>query len=410
LVCEKSELFASVCAIARALPLYHTKTAATKEKNVTVEFYVVDAESKSPTAHDIQAFTTVSGGVRMAARIVDTPCADMHTDKFIEEVRRVGTEVNAEVLVIQGEELRERGFGGIYNVGKAATNAPALAVLSHRPAGATATIAWVGKGIVFDTGGLCIKTKTGMCGMKRDCGGAAGVLGAFYTAVKMGFSENLHALFCLADNAVGPNSLRPDDIITMYSGKTVEINNTDAEGRLVLGDGVAYAQKDLKADVIVDMATLTGASGIATGRYHASIVTNSENWELYGVKAGQSSGDLVHPMLYCPELHFNEFASTLADIKNSVADRSNAQASCAGLFIASHIGFDYSGVWFHIDMAYPVSVGERATGYGVALLSTLFGRFSSSEIIQSIAPSVVLCDAMETDIENSDSVKKMKVT
>lgn len=116
-----------------------------------------------------------------------------------------------------------------------------------------------------------------MPGMKRDCGGAAGILGAFYAAVKLvrcvfprpgpvatnlalqGFSQRLHAVFCLAENAVGPHATRPDDIHTLYSKKTVEINNTDAEGRLVLGDGVAYARRDLKAEWVVDMATLTGA-------------------------------------------------------------------------------------------------------------------------------------------------------
>ena len=98
-----------------------------------------------------------------------------------------------------------------------------------------------------------------MPGMKRDCGGAAAILGAFRLAVSSGFNQNLHAIFCLAENSVGPLATRPDDIHTLYSGRTVEINNTDAEGRLVLADGVAYAQKDLKADIILDMATLTGA-------------------------------------------------------------------------------------------------------------------------------------------------------
>jgi probable aminopeptidase NPEPL1 len=101
--------------------------------------------------------------------------------------------------------------------------------------------------------------KTAMPGMKRDCGGAAGILGAFYLAVKQGFSQNLHAVFCMAENAVSDRATRPDDIHTLYSGKTVEINNTDAEGRLVLSDGVVYANRDLKANVIVDMCTLTGA-------------------------------------------------------------------------------------------------------------------------------------------------------
>nr|KAG5695565.1 hypothetical protein BaRGS_033987 [Batillaria attramentaria] len=263
----------------------------------------------------------------------------------------------------------------------------------------------VGKGIVYDTGGLCIKSKTGMCGMKRDCGGAAGVLGAFYAAVKLGFRQNLHAVLCLAENAVGPTAQRPDDIVTIYSGRTVEINNTDAEGRLVLGDGVAYAQKDLKCDTIVDMATLTGAQGIATGKYHAGVVTNSEDMELACVRAGQNSGDLVHPLPYTPELHFSEFASVMADMKNSVAERSNAQVSCAGLFIHSHIGFDFPGVWLHIDMAAPVYVGERSTGYGVALLNTLFGSMSGNTLLQSIAPGS-LCNG--TDGQDGNAPKKIR--
>ena len=178
--------------------------------------------------------------------------------------------------IIRDQELNERGFGGIYGVGKGALHPPALAVLSHKPKGATQTIAWVGKGIVYDTGGLSIKGKTAMPGMKRDCGGAAGILGAFYAAVKQGFDQNLHAVFCLAENAVSDRSTRPDDVHILYSGRSVEINNTDAEGRLVVSDGVVYADRDLKANIIVDMCTLTGAQGISTGRYHAACLTNSE--------------------------------------------------------------------------------------------------------------------------------------
>jgi probable aminopeptidase NPEPL1 len=222
-------------------------------------------------------------------------------------------------MVIEGENLNNQGFGGLYNVGKAAINSPKLVVLSHLNPKARRTIAWVGKGIVFDTGGLQIKSKAGMPSMKVDCGGAAAVLGAFYTAVKLGFEDNLHGVFCLAENAVGPNSYRPDDIIQLYSGKTVEINNTDAEGRLVLGDGVAYASKDLKADIVVDIATLTGAQGIATGKYHCAVLTNCEKWETSCVDVGKVCGDLCFPLIYAPEFHFNEFNSEVADMKNSAA-------------------------------------------------------------------------------------------
>ncbi|GIY27675.1 probable aminopeptidase NPEPL1 [Caerostris extrusa] len=188
---------------------------------------------------DLDCLKAAKNAIRTTARIIDTPCNEMHTDAFLEEITLIGNSLGIKPVIIRGEELKQKGFGGLYNVGKAAEHPPALAILSHTVKDAKETIAWVGKGIVFDTGGLFIKSRSSMPGMKRDCGGAAGILGAFYVAVKMGFKENLHAIFCLAENSVGPLAMRPDDIITLYSGKTVEVNNTDAEGRLVLGDGVS---------------------------------------------------------------------------------------------------------------------------------------------------------------------------
>lgn len=160
----------------------------------------------------------------------------------------------------------------------------------------------------------------------------------------------MSAALCLAENSVSAEAMRVDDVIQLYSGKTVEVNNTDAEGRLVLGDGVAYAKKDLKSEIIVDLATLTGAQKIATGKYHAAIVTNNEDYENLFIKAGKFSGDLLAPLPFTPELHFSEFKSDVADMKNSVSDGGNAGASCAGLFIFSHIGFDWEGIWVHVDL------------------------------------------------------------
>jgi probable aminopeptidase NPEPL1 len=401
MVCQESEAFASACAIARAYPLFNEKRisndsgegkelAYVKARTVTVEFLLAGVDKgKKLMSGSEKAMTAAAAGIRLAAKIVDAPCNLMHTDIFLEHIRAVGKRVGIEPLIIQGENLDQNGFGGIYGVGKAAVHQPALAVLSHTPKGATKTIAWAGKGIVYDTGGLCIKDRLHMVGMKRDCGGAAAILGAFEAAVTLGFNENLHAIFCLAENAVGPIATRPDDIHTLYSGKTVEINNTDAEGRLVLGDGVAYARKDLNADVVVDMATLTGAQGISTGRYHAAVLTNNEEWEHSSTVAGKRSGDLVFPLPYSPELHFGEFNSAVADMKNSVADRSNAQSSCAGLFIHAHLGFDYPGVWVHLDIASPCHAGERATGYGVAILLTLFGQSSKNPLLQALGPQCI---------------------
>ncbi|XP_058058812.1 probable aminopeptidase NPEPL1 [Anopheles bellator] len=391
LVCEKKDLLASACAVARAFPLYSRKTsklvAAEPPPTVHVEFLLVgdDPASTEITEEDVQTLANVTVGIRLTARIVDAPCNEMNVSGFLAEVEAIAQELGIDAKTIRGTELNEKGFGGIYGVGKAALDPPALAVLSYEPEGATETVAWVGKGIVFDTGGLSIKGKTAMPGMKRDCGGAAAILGGFYTAVKSGFRQNLHAVFCLAENSVGPEATRPDDIHKLYSGSTVEINNTDAEGRLVLADGVVYADRDLKANIILDMATLTGAQGIATGKYHGAILTNSDDWEAKALEIGRRTGDLLSPVPYCPELHFSEFTSAIADMKNSVMDRGNAQVSCAGLFVGAHLGFDYGGSWLHIDMASPVHNGERATGYGVALLAGLFGEHSKARMFRDIA-------------------------
>lgn len=390
MVCERADVFASACAIARAFPIFSRRSSASRsrveKKLVTVEFVLVGQDSSPLTPKELECLNNTADGVRLAARIVDTPCNEMNTDHFLAEIKAVGTELGITPVIIRGEELKQRGFGGIYGVGKAAVHPPALAVLSHTPEAATQTIAWVGKGIVYDTGGLSIKGKTSMPGMKRDCGGAAAILGAFKATIKQGFKDNLHAVFCLAENAVGPTATRPDDIHTLYSGKTVEINNTDAEGRLVLSDGVVYASKDLGADIVLDMATLTGAQGISTGKYHAAVMTNSQEWEAACVRAGLRSGDMAHPLVYCPELHYSEFTSAVADMKNSVADRENAQSSCAGLFIGSHLGFDWPGVWVHVDIASPVHAGERATGFGVALLMALFGQASEDSMLNQVSP------------------------
>uniref|UniRef100_A0A2A4IU69 Cytosol aminopeptidase domain-containing protein n=1 Tax=Heliothis virescens TaxID=7102 RepID=A0A2A4IU69_HELVI len=187
--------------------------------------------------------------------------------------------------------------------------------------------------------------------------------------------QALHAVLCLAENAVGPLATRSLPNIARY-------------GRLVLSDGVVYASRDLKADTIVDVATLTGAQGTATGKYHAAIISNSARLESACVTAGLRSGDLAHPLPFAPELHFTEFTSCVADMKNSVADRNNAQPSCAGLFVLSHLGFDFPGHWLHVDMAAPAHCGERATGYGVSLLCVLFGSRTQSRLLRALAPQL----------------------
>lgn len=358
---------AAAASVARAFPLYTRKGGAGDARTASVALVAPEGPMAETT---LEGLAPVVDSVRLAGRLVDMPPDDLNTEAYVGEARAVAKALGCEINVILGGALADAGFGGLWGVGRAASRLPALVVLSHTPEGATETVVLAGKGIVYDTGGLSIKGKEHMPGMKADMGGSAAVLGAFQAAVSRGAKQNLHAILCLAENAVGPESIRPDDVLTMYSGRTVEVNNTDAEGRLVLADGVAYAAKHLNPDVIIDLATLTGAQLVSTGRLHAAILCNDDALEARALEAGRATGDLVHPLPWAPELFRKEFKSTVADMKNSVKDRMNAQSSCAGLFIYEHL-CDYEGPWLHIDMAGPATRDDRGTGYGVALLVRL---------------------------------------
>mmetsp|Transcript_41288 Transcript_41288/g.99464 ORF Transcript_41288/g.99464 Transcript_41288/m.99464 type:complete len:552 (+) Transcript_41288:272-1927(+) len=398
-LCEsKDHWFSVACATARVGGpfLYNRKTSSTNGAANKIDFQinvtqpinaikVVFTEAIDVTTQERFALLALS--IQLSRRLVDQPANELHTKAFMDQALDLirGME-HVSSKVIKGEELEKQGYGGLYNVGKAGPHPPALVVLSYEPptAKGNKSTVLVGKGIVFDTGGTQIKTKAGMPGMKRDMGGAASVLASFLSLVRSGTVKNqpLHAVLCLAENSVASHAMRPDDVIALHSGKTVEVNNTDAEGRLVLSDGVSNAVNHLNPQVIIDMATLTGAQGVATGKYFGALYCNDEELEQIAVAAGKTSGDLCHAMPYAPEFFRPEFSSAVADMKNSVADRANAQVSCAGQFIANHLGsyLEDGGKWVHIDMAYCVfdKKDERATGYGVGLLYSIVQSIESS--------------------------------
>ncbi|KAE9548845.1 hypothetical protein FO519_007949 [Halicephalobus sp. NKZ332] len=374
-------VLAHVAAISKSFPTYSRKTKKSFLEDIDIEVVVTD--EKKLSENDVKFLNSMGNYMRICANQVDAPCNEFNSEVFANEAAKMVDDLGADIskTIIVGEELREKGFGGIYNVGKAAIHPPIFAVFSYTPNGASKNFALVGKGIVYDTGGMQIKTKTGMPSMKHDMGGAAALLGAFCTLVKNGFKENLHCLLCIAENNISPVANKPDDIITMLSGKTVEISNTDAEGRLVLADGVYYAKHSLKADVIIDMATLTGAQSYATGKIHAGVLTNSEEWEIKAVKAGKESGDLVHPFVFAPDLHFSDLNSQVADMKNSnLGSMIGAPSAVAGLFIAAHIDFGKDLNWLHFDIASPAFNGERSTAFGVPLVCKLLGEHVEANV------------------------------
>jgi len=372
---QRSHIPALVMAVARCFPSY-SATSRTREGSLSLYVVVVGegAVGISP------ALQTAFHGVRQSAAWVDAPPNVMTPTRF-KQVALAFAKNHESVssYVVEGQRLAEMGFGGLWGVGKASPHPPALVVLDYTPEGEGpqgAPHAWLGKGITYDTGGLSLKSKTTMPSMKTDMGGAAAVLGAFMAAVSAKVSHPITAVLCVAENAVGPHATRPDDVLHMYSGKTVEVNNTDAEGRLVLADGLAWVTRHREPAWIVQLAPLTGAQGVATGRLHAGLYAEQEDAEALVVHMGRSVGELAHPLPYAPEFYFKEFHSQIADMRNSVKDRSNAQSSCAAEFIRQHKQ-DTAAAWIHLDIAAPAVRGGRGTGFGTGLLMGLVGAFQA---------------------------------
>jgi probable aminopeptidase NPEPL1 len=366
---DPAHAYALGLALAAGFPTYSATSRPSRDRTVEISF--LGPAGKPVT--DLERIRVGAEAVRRAAHWVDQPPNELSTDELVASARALADGLpGARFRSIRGEALVEAGLNGLFAVGRASARPPALVCLEWDAAPDAPRVGWVGKGIVYDTGGLSLKQKTSMPGMKNDMAGAAAVLAAFEAAVRLRAPLRLSAVLCVAENAIGPNATRPDDVVRMFSGRTVEVNNTDAEGRLVLADGLAWAASTLGPELLIDLATLTGAQSLATGLLHAGVYATSDALESRVVTAGRASGNLCHPLPFAPELFRAEFSSPVADLRNSVKNRNNAQSSCAGQFILEHLGA-YRGEWCHVDMAGPAMSGGRATGYGVALLLTLAG-------------------------------------
>ena len=366
LVDDPSHVLAQAIAVGRCFPLYNGKSKPAKAPRVQLLAIDRDGEVVRPDNHVAGTVAIV----RESAELVDTPPTELNPESMAARARALLDGLEVEIEEIVGDELLERGLGGIHAVGRAALAAPRMLIARYEGSGDESArhVALVGKGVTFDTGGLHIKPRGGMETMKCDMGGAAAVLGAFRVLVAARCPHRLSLVLCLAENAIGPASYKPDDILTLHSGKTVEINNTDAEGRLLLADGVSWAARELQADTIFNAATLTGAQLISTGVVHGAIVSNDAELEAAMIAAGRQTGDLVHPLPFAPELFKQEFSSAVADMCNSVHNRMNAQSACAAQFVYNHLeGTEVR--WMHLDLAGPAFPKDRGTGYGIAVIA-----------------------------------------
>jgi len=280
------------------------------------------------------------------------------------------------VEVLGREEIAAKEMGGLVAVSKGSAEEPKLIVLRYEGGGDGETLGLVGKGVTFDTGGISLKTPGGMHEMKMDMSGAAAVLETVRAVAELGLAVNLLAVIPSTENMPSGTAVKPGDIITQYNGKTVEVNNTDAEGRLILADALAYAIEQ-GADRVVDIATLTGAVMIALGSSHAALISNDDVFAGEVEAAATRTGELAWRLPLHPEYK--------ALMKGTVADLTNAAPKRkAGTITAASFLEEFAGEtpWAHIDIAgtaWDVGrpyTGNDASGFGVRLLTAVARAFA----------------------------------
>ncbi|HLS49167.1 MAG TPA: leucyl aminopeptidase family protein, partial [Actinomycetaceae bacterium] len=329
---------------------------------------------------DAQAERAVAAGQRSAAATCEArwlaaiPSNIKNPQWLAEQAERLGAGIDhLTVTVHDAAWLRRNGFGALLAVGGGSASDPRLVVLDYDPPGAAGdTVALVGKGITFDTGGLSIKPRDAMIGMKTDMGGAAAVLAAAVAAAQSGVTRRFVAVLPLAENAVSGSSYRPGDVVTAWDGTTIEVTNTDAEGRMVLADALAWTVATHRPATIIDVATLTGAITLGLGRGHAGLYATSDELAEELTSAGAASGDHLWRMPLVEDYRAS-LESPVADLcHQSTVPHVGGGSITAALFLQHFVG---DTMWAHLDIAGAgrtpkarADSPEGPTGFGAALL------------------------------------------
>ena len=347
---------------------YRTKLAETAKPSVT-EFVVVCAPDDATAVW--QGLEAVAAGTALTKELVSEPANVIYPESFVERCLHL-KELGVEITVLDDKQMTELGMGALLGVAQGSVRPAKLLVMKwDGTAGAQEKpVVFVGKGVTFDTGGISIKPAAGMEDMKWDMGGAGAVAGTMKALAGRKAKAHVVGICGLVENMPDGNALRPGDIVTSMSGQTIEVINTDAEGRLVLCDALHWAQETYKPDTIIDLATLTGAIIISLGKEHAGLFSNSDELSDQLLAAGKASGDKLWRMPVGPA-YDKLIDSPIADIKN-VGPR-DAGSITAAQFLQRFIK---DGVkWAHLDIAGTVwadkdgpTWAKGATGYGVKLL------------------------------------------
>ncbi len=355
---------------------YRTTEKPDKKPSVTLVRIAVDDPSAAAKVYE-----TLSGlgdAVVFARDLVSEPANILYPEEFARRVNKLA-DLGLEVEILGEREMAALGMGALLGVGQGSVRESQLAVLQWRGATdpAAQPIAFVGKGVCFDTGGISLKGAEGMEEMITDMGGAAAVAGAMAALAARKAKVNAVGILGLVENMPDGNAQRPGDVVTTMSGQTVEVINTDAEGRLVLADALWYCQNRFKPKLMIDLATLTGAIIISLGKDLAGLFSNDDTLAANLLAASKSSGDALWRMPMPPQYE-KQIESNVADMKN-VGTRHGGSITAA-LFIQKFV----NGLpWAHLDIAptawKPAStvptIPNGATGFGVRLLDRLVAEF-----------------------------------
>lgn len=385
LVCERKELVGEAVAAA-LLSLYRTDTyRSEKDKDTPADpgrltLFFTEQETPDEEHRAARIAEAEAAGVILAQNLSNGPANHITPTVLAEEAQKLARAHSFTCTVMDGQEIQERGMGALWAVSRGAKQDPRFIILEHCPGDRKNDdpLIIIGKGITFDSGGISLKPAAKMHEMKSDMGGAAAVLGFFAALGAMPDADEMPRVVGLVptcENMPDGNATRPGDVITTLSGKTVEILNTDAEGRLILSDALCYAQQEWTPAAVIDLATLTGACVVALGDYGTGLFTEDKKLRHAIMDAAEATGDLVWPL---PMWDFYD-----ANIKSDVADMTNTGpreggAINAALFLRRFV--EKSTRWVHLDIAGPGYVVKPSplhpvpggTGVGVRLLCRLF--------------------------------------
>jgi leucyl aminopeptidase len=337
---------------------YRTETPSTKAAPERITVCAPTAR-KGSVKRAVSAADVISAAVGQVRDLVNTAPVDLTPDAFATAIRRAAADTSVRVEIFDENKLARQGYGGILAVGQGSAHPPRLVRMVYRPAKARigAHLGLVGKGVTFDSGGLSLKPPTGMITMKCDMAGAATVAWATLAIAQLGLPIKVTTYLPLVENMPSGTAQRPGDVYTAYNGTTVEVLNTDAEGRLILADALARAAKD-SPDLLIDVATLTGAQMVALGTEVSAAMGNNDDARDRVVAAAGAAGEQMWPMPLPAALRAS-LDSKVADIAN-IGERMGGML-VAGLFLAEFV--PQSQPWVHLDIAGPAFNEGKPHGY-----------------------------------------------